>query len=54
MGVLKWLVNCFMNVLKAIPIFMFLLYEITHDNFQLFNKKFAVDKHRLLVLSVLE
>ena len=48
MGVLKRLVNCFMDVLKEIPIFMFLLYEITHDDFQLFNQKFA------MVLSELE
>ena len=37
MGVLKRLVNCFLDVLKEITIFIFLLYEITHDNFQLFN-----------------
>ena len=37
MGVLKRLVNCFLDVLKEVTIFMFFLYEITHDNFQLFN-----------------
>ena len=37
MGVLKRLVNCFLDVLKEVMIFMFCLYEITHDNFQLFN-----------------
>ena len=35
MGVLKWLINCFLDVLKEVTIFMFFLYET--DNFQLFN-----------------